>query len=168
MPLLDHVRRCVHVAQTFSLRLQPVAPLITRLVIGYAFFRAGLGKLQHYDRTVEFFAGIGIPFASVNAAFIGTLEVVGGAMLVSGLGRRLFAALLSATMLVALATADRERFVSAFTSGEHGLTDVVPLVFLLFLGWLVAYGAGSVSVDHLITRLRRRNAVGTSFLSGRV
>jgi putative oxidoreductase len=133
--------------------VQPVAPLITRLVIGQAFFLTGRGKLMNFDSTAGFFAGLGIPFPTANAAFISTLELVGGVCLMLGLGTRVFAALLSSTMVVALMTADKMSFVSALEgTSDQGLTGVVPVVFLMFLLWLVGSGPGPVSVDRIVAR----------------
>ena len=102
---------------------------------------------MNLDRTSAFFTDLGIPFPAANAVFISSLELVGGACLVLGLGTRIFAALLSSTMVVALLTADRGTFVSKFPAE---LTDVTPVVFLLFLIWLVLYGAGPLSLDRLL------------------
>lgn len=126
-----------------------VAPLITRLVLGWAFHSTGHGKLQNLDRTASFFRDIGIPFPRANAAFIGSLEFIGGLCLMLGLGTRVFALLLSATMAVALLTAERENFVNKFA---HELTDVVPVVYEMFLLWLILYGPGPVSIDHWIRK----------------
>lgn len=131
--------------------LRPLAPLLTRLVIGVAFFHAGLGKWHHFERTVGFFANIGIPAPAANAAFVSTIEVVGGLALILGVATRLFAFLLSPVMLVAMVTADRSDIAEAFSrESDKGLTDVAPLVFLMFLLWLVAFGAGPVSIDRLV------------------
>jgi putative oxidoreductase len=124
-----------------------LAPLLTRLVIGEAFFLTGRGKWMNFDRTVDFFGSLGIPFPQANAAFIASLEVAGGIFLILGLGTRLFAALLSCSMVVALLTADRADFIAKFWTA---ITDVTPAVYLLFLMWLVLYGAGPVSLDQLI------------------
>src|SRR6266853_6025836 len=79
-----------------------VAPLLTRVVLGEAFFLTGRGKLENFDRTVSFFSDIGLPFAQANAAFVSTLELVGGICLMLGFGTRIFSFLLSGTMVVAL------------------------------------------------------------------
>ena len=134
--------------------LQFAAPLLTRLIVGITFFYTGHGKLQNLDRTASFFADLGIPFPGANAIFISCLEFFGGMCLMAGLGTHVFAALLSSTMVVALMTADREGLVSKFPAD---LTDVSPVVLLIFLIWLVLYGPGVVSLDRLIGRhLRRR------------
>jgi putative oxidoreductase len=134
--------------------VQFAAPLLTRLIVGITFFFTGQGKLQNLDRTASFFSDLGIPFPGANAIFISSLEFVGGICLIAGLGTRVFAALLSSTMVVALLTADKDSFVSKFPAD---LTDVSPVVLLLFLLWLVLYGPGAASLDRLIGyALRRR------------
>ncbi len=137
----------------FGNALQFAAPLLTRLMVGITFFYTGLGKLQNLDRTASFFSDLGIPFPGANAIFISSLEFIGGLGLIAGLGTRIFAALLSSTMVVALLTADKETFVSKFPAD---LTEVAPAVLLLLLFWLMLYGPGAASLDRLIRYLVRR------------
>lgn len=129
-----------------------IAPLAVRVLMGHAFFLAGLGKWRHFEGTVEYFTSLGIPAPGANAAFIATLELVGGIALVLGLGTRVFSALLSSTMVVALLTAERAGLIEALTGGERSPTELVPLVYLAFLTVLFAFGAGPLSVDRLIAR----------------
>ena len=134
----------------------PIAQLLTRVVLGHAYVLTGLGKLQHLERTTQFFASLGIPAPAANALFIGALELVGGAALVLGLCTRLFAALLATSLVVALLTADRESFVAALSgAGDQALTDVASFAFLLYLLWLVGFGAGLFSVDRWLARKLR-------------
>jgi putative oxidoreductase len=146
-----------HLIQRRLDTLQFAAPLLTRLVVGIAFFYSGHGKLQNLDGTTSFFRDLGIPFPAANALFISSLEYIGGALLIVGLGTRIFAALLSSTMIVALFTADKASFVKNFPAD---LSDVTPVMFLLFLIWLTLYGGGTVAVDRLVERLflRRKTA----------
>jgi len=147
--LRSTARHVMALADTLSF----LAPLATRLVIGFAFVHTGLGKWRHFDGTVEFFAGLGIPFAPANAALVATLETAGGVALMVGLLTRLSAVGLSAVMTVALLTADRQAFVSSWSSAsEHSPTDVASFVFLLFLLWLALLGPGRTSLDHLLER----------------
>ena len=133
--------------------VKPLAPLLTRLVIGQAFVQTGIGKWENFHDTVEFFASLGLPAPAANAAFTASLEVVGGAALILGIGTNLFAALLSSTMVVALLTADRASFIGAVTgNGDQALTDVLPMIFLMPLTWLVAFGAGPLSLDYLLQK----------------
>src|SRR5258708_5968962 len=143
------IRRAADAGMRAISALQFAAPTLTRLLIGVAFIFTGRGKLMNLDRTIAFFTDLGLPFPAANAVFISSLELLGGACLVLGLGTRIFAALLSSTMVVALLTADRGTFVSKFPAE---LTDVTPLVFLLFLIWLVLFGAGPLSLDRFLDR----------------
>jgi putative oxidoreductase len=130
-----------------------LAPLATRVVLGWAFYLTGSGKWTHFDNTVTFFTGLGIPFPQANAALVATLELVGGIALVLGLLTRLFAAGLATTMAVALMTADKARFLESWSpASDFGPTDVSAFVSLLFMLWLVLYGPGPVSVDKLLSR----------------
>jgi len=137
-----------------------VAPLVTRLLIGQAFYQTGSGKLQNLEGVTAFFSGLGIPFPELNAAFVSRLELYGGLLLVVGLLTRLAALGLASTMVVALMTADRESFLTALRGGgDLGLTDVTPVVFLSFLLWLVFSGPGALSLDALAARwIGRRRA----------
>jgi putative oxidoreductase len=84
---------------------------------------------------------------------VARLEYYGGLLLIVGLLTRLTALLLSSTMIVALLTADRALFVQALAgTGEAGLTDVTPFVYLLLLLWLVVFGPGALSLDALLAR----------------
>ena len=126
---------------------------LTRLVMGQAFFLTGRGKIENLAGVAQFFTDLGIPMPELNAAFVSRLEYYGGIALVLGLLTRLAAAALASTMVVALATADKQGFLEALRmTGDQGLTDVVPFVYLLFLVWLVIAGPGRLSLDALLAR----------------
>jgi putative oxidoreductase len=150
------VRRAAALGLKLAGALSFLPPLLTRLVIGYAFYQTGQGKLANPEKIVEFFTGLGIPFPAANAAFVSRLEFHGGMLLIAGLLTRLVACGLGSTMVVALMTADREAFVGALSgAGEAGLTDVVPVVYGLFLLWLIVFGPGAASLDALLRRWLR-------------
>jgi len=143
--------------RTFALKLAAalafLAPLATRLVMGQAFYQTGSGKIENFANTVSFFSELGIPMPEANAFFVSRLEFWGGLLLLVGLATRLVAAGLASTMVVALATADRASFLDALRgTGDGGLTDVTPFVYLLLLGWLALAGPGAVSMDALLAR----------------
>lgn len=156
MSALAPVRRATRLALVVAGALAFLPPLVTRLLIGQAFFLTGRGKLANPERIVAFFTDLGIPMPALNAAFVSRLEYYGGMLLIAGLATRLVALLLSSTMVVALLTADKESFLEAFfMRGDSGLTDVVPVVYGLFLLWLVVYGPGKLSLDTLLARVLR-------------
>ena len=153
MPAPDAVQHAARLALRAAAVLAFLPPLLTRLVIGQAFFFTGRGKLDNFEGTVAFFTDLGIPLPAANAAFVARLEYYGGLLLIVGLLTRLTALLLSSTMVVALLTADRALFIQALAGAEEaGLTDVTPFVYLLFLLWLVVFGAGALSLDGLLAR----------------
>jgi putative oxidoreductase len=151
------VHALVQKSATLGLRVAAalafLAPLATRIVVGLAFYMTGSGKWAHFDNTVTFFTEIGIPHPEWNAAFVATLELVGGIALILGLFTRLFAAGLLSTMAVALLTADKERFLSTWSAASDvSPTDTPAFVFLLFFAWLALYGPGPLSLDALLAR----------------
>lgn len=156
---IDSLRRGRALALKLAATFAFLAPLVTRLVMGQAFYQTGSGKIENFANTVSFFTELGIPMPEANAFFVSRLEFWGGLLLLVGLATRLVAAGLASTMVVALATADRGTFLDALRGvGDGGLTDVVPFVYLLFLGWLVLAGPGAVSLDALVARWLDRPA----------
>ncbi len=153
MTTLDSLRRTRALALKVAGALSFLAPLATRLLMGQAFHQTGAGKITNFANTVSFFTDLGIPFPEGNALVVSRLEFWGGLLLIAGLATRLVAGALASTMIVALATADRASLLEALRgTSDTGLTDVVPLVYLLFLGWLVLAGPGALSLDALLVR----------------
>lgn len=137
-------------------KLAFIAPLATRIVIGLAFYQTGTGKFRHFDNVVGFFQGLGIPVPAFHAGLVASMEAIGGIMLMLGLFTRFFAGGLSVTMVVALLTADTADFLASWNgASDLSPTDVTPFVFLLFLLWLVFFGAGTLSLDALLRRILR-------------
>ena len=146
--------------------LGSIAPLATRIVIGLAFFQAGTGKFRNLENVIGFFDSLGIPFPAFNAGLVASMETVGGLMLIFGLFTRFFAAGLTVTMVVALLTVDTADFLASW-SGASNLspTDVTAFTFLLFLLWLVFYGAGKLSLDALLRKILRSEPTPVGSLS---
>jgi putative oxidoreductase len=127
-------------------------PLLTRIVLGHAFFLTGRGKLANFDTFVSFLSDQGVPWPEMNAHVVARLEYYGGILLVLGLLTRLAGLGLAGTMAVALWT-ERKPFIESWAfTGDIGPTDISPFVFLLLLSWLVVYGPGVVSLDALLAR----------------
>ena len=153
MPAPAFVQKSATMGLKVAAALAFLAPLVTRIVVGWAFYLTGSGKWAHFDNTVTFFTELGIPYPVANAAFVATLELVGGIALMVGLFTRLFATGLASTMVVALLTADRQRFLESLsTASEISPTDISAFVFLLFFSWLALYGPGPVSLDKLLAK----------------
>jgi putative oxidoreductase len=147
--IMSFIQRITGLGLTTTAAVAFLAPLLTRVVMGQAFYYTGHGKLQNFDRTVSFFTDLGIPFPALNAGFVSSIEYIGGMCLIVGLGTRVFSLLLSGSMVVALLTADKQTFIDKFPAD---ITDVTPFVYLLFLVWLILYGAGPFSLDRALGR----------------
>ena len=152
MPAPAPLSRAALLGLKVAAALAFVAPLLTRITMGHAFFLTGRGKLANFENTVEFFASQNIPLPALNAAFVSRLEYYGGILLLVGLLTRIVAALLASTMLVALITERAQFFESWKPTGDLGPTDIASWVFLLLLTWLVLYGPGVLSLDRFLAR----------------
>lgn len=135
--------------------LAPYVLLVVRFVFGYGLLRAGLGKLQNLEAITGFFASLGIPAPGINAAVVGGLELVGGALLMLGLFTRTTAGVLTVVLLVALATAHGGE-VSQFFKDPGVAIAAAPVAFLAALMALGLCGGGRFSLDALISGRSRR------------
>ena len=61
--------RIVRFGSALATLAAPLAMLVTRLVLGWAFLQAGWGKWHNLEKTSEFFASLKI---AVSLAFVGT------------------------------------------------------------------------------------------------
>ena len=125
------------------------SPLLARLAVGPVFVVSGRGKLHALDQVIDYFRKLGYPAPELQAPFVAGVEFVCGALLVVGLAARFAAALLVATMLVALATAIRPD-----VTGWIDLLGRVEVLYVVILLWIVVAGPGAVSLD-AVAALRR-------------
>ncbi len=123
------------------------AAIAVRLGVGAVFFLEGVKKfLFPADWGVGRFIKIGIPAPHVMAPFVGTVEVVCGALLILGLVTRLAAIPLLIDISVAILSTKIPVLLSKgfWPMEAEARTDYAMLTGLLFL--LIA-GGGSWSVD---------------------
>ena len=80
----------------------PAATLLLRVMAGSVFLWEGVLKFVYANQGVGRFTKLGFPFPAATATFVGTLEIVGGAMLIAGLLTRVVALLFIGEMLVAM------------------------------------------------------------------
>ena len=132
-------------AWVFSSRLHGVgawATTVVRVVTGALFVSFSLGKFVDHAQESADFDHYGIPAPEVATYLVGTLELVGGILLVIGLLTRPAALLLALNMVGAIATAGR-------VDGGTFHLGVAPamLVAMLFLVWA---GSGHVALDRVL------------------
>ena len=80
----------------------PRATVVIRLMAGAVFLWEGILKFVYANQGVGRFAKLGIPLPQLTAPFVGSLEIVGGILLLLGLGTRLIAVPFIIEMLVAV------------------------------------------------------------------
>jgi len=125
-----------------------LAPL-GRLLMSSIFIWAGIGKLTAHDNYTGYFASAHIPMPNVSVWIVGVFELVFGLAILVGFKTRWAAILLA---LFCLVTGFGVHLVSAMHS--EGMAQVGQMVNfyknLVMAGgflYLVAYGAGGLSVD---------------------
>ena len=131
--------------------LQPLLLLALRLYWGYQFAVTGWGKLTNIERVTGYFDSLGIPFPELNVYLAAGTEFLGGIALFLGLGGRIATVPLVFTMIVAYGTADRDATAQIF-SNPDAFVSAAPFQFLLASLIVLLYGAGPLSLDHLIAR----------------
>jgi putative oxidoreductase len=131
-----------------------VVAAAVRVVAGVALVVIGSGKfVDHMQEAVDF-RGYGIPLPDLAVWVSGTVEVVGGALLVLGLATRLAAALVAVNLVVAISTA------GVMEGGTFHL-GVGPalLLAMVFLLWS---GGGAWSLDGRLADGARRHRQSTA------
>ncbi len=133
-------------------KLTCLGPLLARITIGIVFIESGWGKLHNLPKVIGYFESLGIPAAQYQAPFVAGTEFFAGALVLIGLVTRLASIPLSAIMLVAIITAKSSEINT--WSDVFGFSEFLYLVLLI---WLIVEGAGALSADAVIARMRGFN-----------
>jgi putative oxidoreductase len=141
---LDRLRRTAD-------RVSFLGPTLARLTVGLVFIGTGWGKLHSLPDVTDFFTSLHIPAPGFNARLTAATEFFGGLAILLGIGTRVFALPLGFTMVIAILTAKRGDI-----TGLTALVGFEEWSYLVFFIWLALAGAGPLSVDALIDRVRRR------------
>lgn len=120
---------------------------LMRTTVGGIFFKAGAGKLFGWfggyglNAVFDYFQNLGIPFPVFNGYLVAITEFAGGLALILGIFTRFAAFPFCITMLVAIATADKN-------------DPYYPLVLLMSCIALIDTGGGLISLDRLLMKLK--------------
>lgn len=145
------VERLYRLLITVGNSLQSPFLLFVRLYWGWQFIQDGWGKLHNLEKVTEFFGSLGIPAPGINATFVAGLEFVGGILLILGLGSRLISLLLTANMLMAFVTADREALFSIFSEPDK-FYAATPYTYLFAVLIVFIFGPGKFSLDAVLAK----------------
>jgi putative oxidoreductase len=152
----------------------PRSTILIRCMVGGVFLWEGILKFVYTNQGVGRFMKIGIPAPGLMANFVAVLEIVGGALLISGFLTRLIAipfviemvvAILSTKVALYFGTSPLPLPPAPPQSGVWAVlheirSDYAQIMSVLFL---LAAGPGPWSVDAILARLRKR---GTRTSSG--
>lgn len=141
----------------------PKSTLFLRLMAGGVFFWEGMLKFVYANQGVGRFTKLGIPFPHFTATFIGSLEIVGGLLLLSGLLTRLISIPFIIEMIVAILSTKISLYLG---TSPLPLPPVPPQVGmwavlhdirsdwaqLLTMGFLLVNGPGMWSLDALLRK----------------
>jgi putative oxidoreductase len=141
--------------RTASDKVAFLGPTLARITVGLVFVTTGWGKLHSIPDVTSFFTDLGIPAPGFNARLTAGTEFFGGLLVLLGLGTRLASLPLAFTMVIAIVTAKR-----ATIDGPTALVGLEEWSYLVLLLWIALAGAGRLSLDALIARLRGRNPPG--------
>lgn len=139
--------------------IQDLLLLGLRLYWGWGFFQTGLGKLRDIQPVITYFKSLGIPFPEFSSPFVGSVECVGGALLILGLASRFVSIPLIFVMMGAYIAAFPEGAKALFSNPELFIKQP-PFYFLVTALAVFIFGPGRLSLDALLDR--------TYFKSGKV
>jgi putative oxidoreductase len=126
-------------------KLKDVHLLAVRLILAYGFYNPAIMKWQNIGSITEWFASMGIPLPGLNAYLAASTEMAGVVLLTLGLVSRIISIPLIVVMIVAIVTV---HIGNGFESGNNGFE--IPVYYILFLFYVLIYGAGKISVDNII------------------
>jgi len=124
---------------------QSLSLFLARLAVAYGFYEPAMMKWADIQAIAEWFGSMGIPFPTINAYMAATTEITGVVLLTLGLFTRLISIPLMVVMVVAIVTV---HLPHGFSAGNNGFE--IPLYYMLFLALFASFGAGKLSLDHLL------------------
>ncbi|OAJ73899.1 oxidoreductase [Brevibacillus sp. SKDU10] len=128
---------------------QQIGALILRVVLGLTFLLHGLDKFQGgIENIVGFFESIGLP--GFLAYVVGTIELVGGILLILGLGTRVISFLL---MVIMVGATLKVKLAAGFIGGYE-----LDLALFAMALYLALSGSSMAAVDNLLPYGKKETA----------
>lgn len=146
-------------------RIASYLPFLGRLLLCGLFIWSGYGKLKDLKGAAAYFAAIGIPAPTLMVWVTVIVELVGGLAILIGLKARLAATILALWCLLtgfvvhlaaAISLTDP---MAAYDNMIHFYKNLAVAGGFLYV---VAYGAGALSIDHGLTGASRKTETSRS------
>jgi putative oxidoreductase len=146
----------------------PASTLFLRLMAGGVFLWEGILKFVYANQGVGRFTKLGFPFPHLTANFAGSLEIVGGLLLLSGLLTRVIAIPLIIEMIVAMLSTKISLYLGTSplplppVPPQFGIWAVLHEIRseyaqLLTTAFLLANGPGKWSLDALLEKQKKQH-----------
>ena len=141
----------------------PASILLIRLMTGAVFFWEGLLKFTYPNQGVGRFTKLGFPFPEYTAHFVGTMEIIGGLLILFGLLTRFITFYFIIQMIVAVLTTKISLYLSTsplplppappkagFWAVLHEIrSDYAQIMTSIFL---LIEGPGRKSLDYILRK----------------
>src|SRR5271163_393220 len=135
--------------------LQSLFLLLVRVYWGWQLSQNGWAKLHSLPKVTDFFTSLGLPAPHATATFVSSFEFICGILLALGLLSRIAALGLAIDMFTAYWTADHEALF-AFISDPDKFQNAASFIFLFVGLFILIFGPGKISLDHLLDRPLRK------------
>jgi uncharacterized membrane protein YphA (DoxX/SURF4 family) len=147
----------------------PSATILLRLMAGGVFLWEGILKFVYVNQGLGRFTKLGFPFPQPTAAFVASLEIVGGVLIMSGFLTRLIAVPFVIEMVVAILSTKIALYLGTSplplppVPPQVGLWAVLHEVRseyaqLMISVFLLIAGPGVWSIDAILSRARRESS----------
>jgi uncharacterized membrane protein YphA (DoxX/SURF4 family) len=148
----------------------PESTVLLRVMAGGVFFWEGILKFVYVNQGVGRFTKLGMPFPILTADFVGTLEIVGGLLVMAGFLTRLITIPFVFEMIVAMLSTKISLYLGTSplplppAPPKIGVWAVLHEIRseyaqIMVVLYLLINGPGKWSVDALLARLRAPQVV---------
>ena len=145
------IRKLYAWAVRISSAFQSPFLLFVRIYWGAQLAQNGWGKLHNLAHVTEFFSTLGLPAPGPTAAFVSTIEFLGGILLAVGLFSRFVGLVLTIDMTMAYIIGDREALLSIFSDPDK-FTAAAPYTILFAALLILIFGPGKYALDTYLLR----------------